>query len=875
MGRRPASKAQALPDWWARVMLTKLAPPRSALIGLDRPKLRGRIGAKRLTILQAPSGYGKTMMMEAAWTALRSAGAATAWMSFETADAGLEQASIYFVASLAQAGLLTPSVVAGAYRDPPSLGQAQDAAVVINCLAAQDRPVQIFIDDYHVVGDGDFAGAMRTLIMSAPDNVCFVIGTRSQVVLPTALLRANGQLEEIDVNALRFDEEEVAALSALHGAGPLRHDLAIAAEGWPLATRLAVLAQAGDVRRPRQEKVRTTREAIFGDLLDDLFGRLDPALQSFLALTAIPDRISVDLATALTERTDAADVIRGLATMGFPISRFEADVGSFRYHSLLLLHLRTRLKAESPDRFRAAHERAAQWFAEQGLYHEVIYHVCAVDGSSMRALEMLEDQGGWRALHYHGLPALGALSSLPEASIDMFPLTALGQILAKAAGADHVEARSRFQRWNGRTGAGRRADTLQADRWSVDTLLRCYEDDSFTVEELERSSADIDRDINPPHLRVLAKNLTVVGLSMIGESRLALDRSALLSVENRSLGMTYAEHYMELYRGLALARLGQVDDADTLFQRLSDDACTNFGSGSNLAKHGAILGAWTALIAGDPHRSSAILAPILPQLDAIEGTCDVLLAALETDFALGLGKAGDEVFATCERALHIAKRRQWDRLRLVASCWLVRAELVRGTLGKHCAPFEASAPEAAGHWYSRDALAVTLAQIAIERGDFASACTAIEPLMLRHDGLGHELYMSQYRLLTAIALTGLGESGAAARSFARVHPSHIARDGLIFRQLPLRARTLLRSWQPGLFEVAPGREVGERMTSLMTGREREVLRGLIDGLCNKEIGASLSISEDTVKFHRRNVYRKLGANNRSKIVAIARREGLA
>jgi DNA-binding NarL/FixJ family response regulator len=47
-----------------------------------------------------------------------------------------------------------------------------------------------------------------------------------------------------------------------------------------------------------------------------------------------------------------------------------------------------------------------------------------------------------------------------------------------------------------------------------------------------------------------------------------------------------------------------------------------------------------------------------------------------------------------------------------------------------------------------------------------------------------------------------------------------------------------------------------------------------DGLSNKAIAKSLSVSENTVKYHVRNILQKLGAQNRTEAVAHALRAGL-
>ncbi|GAA0568773.1 response regulator transcription factor [Caenispirillum bisanense] len=60
---------------------------------------------------------------------------------------------------------------------------------------------------------------------------------------------------------------------------------------------------------------------------------------------------------------------------------------------------------------------------------------------------------------------------------------------------------------------------------------------------------------------------------------------------------------------------------------------------------------------------------------------------------------------------------------------------------------------------------------------------------------------------------------------------------------------------------------------LLSAREREILRLMIEGGTNKEIARRLTVQEITVKVHLRNIYRKLGAANRAQAVRIALENG--
>jgi DNA-binding NarL/FixJ family response regulator len=80
----------------------------------------------------------------------------------------------------------------------------------------------------------------------------------------------------------------------------------------------------------------------------------------------------------------------------------------------------------------------------------------------------------------------------------------------------------------------------------------------------------------------------------------------------------------------------------------------------------------------------------------------------------------------------------------------------------------------------------------------------------------------------------------------------------------------------GLGEAAEGlaHAPAEAPAEPLTERERQVLQLLAQGLANKQIAASLSISEHTVKFHVSGIYAKLGAASRTEAVRLGVQQGL-
>ena len=99
-------------------------------------------------------------------------------------------------------------------------------------------------------------------------------------------------------------------------------------------------------------------------------------------------------------------------------------------------------------------------------------------------------------------------------------------------------------------------------------------------------------------------------------------------------------------------------------------------------------------------------------------------------------------------------------------------------------------------------------------------------------------------------------------------------DGFILKTVGASALVEAMSAQaPGEFLVAGFPEADPGGVKL-TARERVVLQAVGDGLSNREIGGRLWITEETVKFHLKNLYRKLGASNRAELRQHARDRAL-
>lgn len=142
--------------------------------------------------------------------------------------------------------------------------------------------------------------------------------------------------------------------------------------------------------------------------------------------------------------------------------------------------------------------------------------------------------------------------------------------------------------------------------------------------------------------------------------------------------------------------------------------------------------------------------------------------------------------------------------------------------------------------------------------------------------LGHERSAARAHLArvaeTDLPLLVLGPAGLGAEAVAAGARGYLRRDA----EGP-RLRAALQAVAQGLQVMDVWGATDPRVEDAaedLTPREMDVLRLLVEGLPNKEIGRRLRISEHTVKFHVNTILAKLGARTRTEAVTRAARQGL-
>jgi LuxR family maltose regulon positive regulatory protein len=131
--------------------------------------------------------------------------------------------------------------------------------------------------------------------------------------------------------------------------------------------------------------------------------------------------------------------------------------------------------------------------------------------------------------------------------------------------------------------------------------------------------------------------------------------------------------------------------------------------------------------------------------------------------------------------------------------------------------------------------------------------------------------------ITAAILRETGEEGLSrfmleepgmAALIESVRAQHVGLAATSAPDLAYLERLVARARAPSL----PAEHAGAAET--LSEREADILDMLTRGLSNRDIGARIFVSENTVKYHLKNIYAKLGAKNRTEACNVARARGL-
>ena len=892
-------------DW---IIPSKLEPSISPRAPLARERLVRKLdGALACTaaVLHAPAGFGKSSLLTSWRATLLARDIPVAWLSLDANDRDLFQFLSYLMEACKASGLvfsaqvhLSPSVVSGAS------GGAMVGAVLTE-LAKCTATGVLILDDFHRAESPENCHAVNQFFSRLPPNLHLVLSTREYpAALSLADLRARDDLLEIDHAALQFSEPEIRTWvgSLVDESAPddWSAQLHARTEGWPIALNTVRRWLAEGTPSLQTLEQLSGRSSDLSDyFMEQVFDNLDDAEQVFLLKTSILERVNGDLANLLCETHDAWATLEDLERRDLFVQSLDRERTWYRYHRLFAEFLQERLRRRYEGDLADLHRLASGWFREHEFVTEAIQHALA-SGEPKTVADLFESLGGWHyALKGHVGVLERALSVIDDDLLAAHPRLWLGKIFLTVRRGETKQAKSLFE---GLVAAseGMSGDDAEfaSELLIMRSLLNRYADNRITdreLERLERLNESLDRDNDLMHA-VRCNVLCVMHAQRGGfDACMAAGDKAIRHF--RAMGSVFGETFIYFHEGYACMAHGRVRDAEALYGAGRDLALEHFGEDSDLA---AIAGAFLAETAYEKNNVSEarrLLVSALPHIERFDAWLEVYVAAYTTAMKMARFSPGPESPVEMRnRARATAASRRLPRLRAIADLQELELAYLAPNGPAADPPIEAlkrSKRGAANHLALRRLHFSVEARSYLRSGDIGRATVLLENECRRSRERGLIRSFVSYSILLAVARWEHGAHDAAVAAFeAALAPSlfeGIKRPfidegetlveviGDLTRASESRRSNRLRD----RFLTELTMEIGSASSGPaggsddLTPREREILRYLVQGRSNREIAEAIPISVNTVKFHLKNIFGKLGVSTRKDAVSasIRRRNG--
>ena len=357
------------------ILAAWLTPPGVPDWAVQRPRITTLIaeGVRccPLTVVSGPVGAGKTMALTL-WAAAEPG--PVAWLSLDAYHNRPGVFLSYVVAALRRSGVAVPRAL------PAAWGRAAENLFLLRlaaALAAQDPPVTLVLDDFHVITEPRVLNGLDFLVRNVGPSLRVVVSSRTDAPLPVHRYRLAGQLAEIRATDLAFSVAEAGLLLARHGCTLSAHSLeglTRHTEGWAAGLRLAAICMAAhpDPDHFVDDDLLAEDSALSCFLVEEVFNAQPAEVRELLLSTAILEQVNAEAATELTGDEEAGRILQALAHANALVQPIGG--GWYRYHTLFAQTLRRKLGRESPARIASLHRQAARWYQRNGRLTDAVRH---------------------------------------------------------------------------------------------------------------------------------------------------------------------------------------------------------------------------------------------------------------------------------------------------------------------------------------------------------------------------------------------------------------------------------------------------------------------------------------------------------------------
>lgn len=849
---------------------------------------------RRLTLLSAPAGFGKTTLI-CAW--IRECEQPAAWLTLEDSDNDPARFLSYLITALQTIQpKLAPGLFSGFHTLKPSAAESVLTQLLNEIAEIKDHSILVF-DDYHLIHDKTIHGYLSFLVEHLPQKLHLVLCTRADPPLPLATLRARGQLTELRAGDLRFNREEtVEFLNRLMGLDLSVPDIQVLAdhtEGWIAGLQMAAVSLQG--RRDASGFIKSftgSNRYILDYLVEEVLSRQPETIQQFLLKTSILDRFTGPLCEVVSDQPDSEAILEQLERNNLFIVPLDSERLWYRYHLLFADLLRRRAEQTYSEQMPELHRRASRWYEENDMITEAIDQTLA-ERDFQRAMELIENNTQSTLMRSEFATVLRWIEALPDDLVCTRPLLcvyhALGLLMAGAP-MNQIQAQLDAAVRSGSS------DSVAGQLAAFRAFLAAIQGN---IEESLRQS-NLAMELLPEEEQFFRSAISRVLANVTYASSGDIPNSIQVFEENihrcRAAGNMIIAGALMSELGELRTIQGRLHEARATYEQAIEQTVDAGGTsmpvaGLAMIGLGNLLREWNELESAENLLNEGI--ELVRKLGVI-GTLDGYIALARVKQAQGDPRGAQQVMDTLDKIATRFDASNLDDLMVDlhhARLWLAQDQV-----------------EAAERWYNewlarrrrdneslpyvlRELDQILHARLLLARGKSEGCLKVARQLRKDADKLGRNGIVLETLVIECLASSAQGNKEQALKTLEQAlsiaEPEQYLR--IFLDEGPPMAQLLYEAAEQGIHGEYVGRilsvfppsrdgkrtaGVSQQLIEPLSQRELEVLQLLARGSSNKEVARQLFISLPTVKWHASNIYGKLDVQNRTEAVAKARALGL-